>query len=411
MARGRILSAALTLAFCLALLGAASAVAAGPIAGTVTNQADQPLAGAEVCTWAPIDPLGEHEHCTQTNVAGEYSIPGSGLGARVRFVAAKDSATSYAPQWYPAVAHYEEATPVTEAQIEAGIDAVLTPGARISGKVVDNLTSEPLQGISVCPVDQVPHEGDPSGCEQSRSDGDYVLNNLPLGTYIVQVTPGEYENYVEAILRPPALGAGSVYEAEARLEPGVEVKGTIFDATTRQPVQWLGGPSVPICALEPVTARRLKCFVGKPDGTYVLAGVPAGTFILSFSKDRKEEGVDVNPDGYVRQFWTGAAHFDEATPITAAAGTVLEGYDPYLVQGAEDWSEEEAAPVLPIASTLPAAPIVQPSATAKPKPLRCKKGFRKVTKGGHARCVKIKKKTKRHHARKTHHPREKASHR
>ncbi len=45
MTRARMLAAAMTVAFCVALFGVGSAAAAGPIAGTVTNASNQPLEG------------------------------------------------------------------------------------------------------------------------------------------------------------------------------------------------------------------------------------------------------------------------------------------------------------------------------------------------------------------------------
>jgi hypothetical protein len=91
-----------------------AAAAASPIAGKVTNQSAQPLAGIKVCAvvFAPY-----RETCAQTDVAGEYSIPDTGPGYKVHFYDPDGVAPSRAPQWYPGVPHPEEGEAVTEAEI------------------------------------------------------------------------------------------------------------------------------------------------------------------------------------------------------------------------------------------------------------------------------------------------------
>ncbi len=434
--RARMLVAAIAVVTCAALLGAGSAAAAVPIAGKVTNQASQPLEGIEVCAVVPPGPIvGSSEECEYTDSAGEYSIPGTGPGVKVRFYDPETEGTSYAPQWYPGVAHFEEATAPTEADIEAGIDAVMGPGAKFKGTVVDYSTAEPLAGITICPVPPTFHEAEENRCARSAGDGTFALSGLAPGEYRIEFEPGETMNYVKEIFGPIALNAGSAIESEARLKRGIEFKGTIYDATTGEPVVWPtgGGQTGPvgICALSTATEERVKCASVGPTGEYALAGLPAGGYVLSFSEGEKEEGLELHPDGYVRQYWDHVPTYDEATWIIAGAGVVLEGYDASLTPGAEVWPGESdgsgetevggsggsgvvsgggSNQVYAPPGGVPAVPV-PPSfkPTPKTEPLQCKKGFRKVTKGGHARCVKIKKKAK-HHSRK-HHPGKKASHR
>ena len=152
------------------------------------------------------------------------------------------------------------------------------------------------------------------------------------------------------------------------------------------------------------------------EGDYVLPGLPGGAYVISFAEDELIDGQDLHPDDYVRQYWEGVPEFGEARLMLAGAGAVVEGVDAALIRGEEVWPDCELASACewtlvneeeekggpgngdPTAST-PNQPL--PATTpsrghVKPK-LRCRKGFRKVTKSGHARCVKIPK--RKHHPR------------
>jgi hypothetical protein len=411
--------------------------ATGPIAGTVTNQSAQPLEGVEVCTWVAVNPIDGNENCAKTDAAGEYSIPGSVSGSKVRFVATKTTGASYAPQWFDGVsggaAHAEEATPVTEAQVLAGVDAVLAPGARIRGTVLSTATSAPVAGLTVCPGAAVSHEGDMTRCAQTEGAGTFALSNLAPGSYKLEFTPDEGVNIVAKTFAAIPVGESEELVVTAHLVPGVEVTGTVDDAATGQHVVWPseggGLGNVDVCGLSTESGERVKCAQQQQDGEYALAGLPAGGYVISYGEDFKEEGVVVHADGYVRQYWRGVPTFEEADWIIGGAGAIFEGHDATLTKGAEVWPGEEpsgeellhvgsgeiitATLSPPFGGTpIPSGPA--PFATITPhrippKVVSCKKGFRRVVKGGTSRCVKINKKPKKHHPKKHH--AKKAAHR
>lgn len=128
---------------------------------------------------------------------------------------------------------------------------------------------------------------------------------------------------------------------------------------------------------------------------------PPGDYVIGFSVNRKEDGVETSSDGYVRRYWREAANFAEATPVGSATPATITGIDAVLTPGAEVFPPSELTPRGTVTGT-PATVLP----TTKKKPLQCKKGFRKATKCGHARCVKIKAKAKKHQR-----PRKKVSHR
>jgi hypothetical protein len=416
-----------------ALAWAGPAAATTPIAGKVTNQSAQPLAGIEVCAvvFAPY-----RETCAQTDVAGEYSIPGTGPGYKVHFYDPDGVAPSRSPQWYPGVPHPEEGEAVTEAEITAGIDAAMTPGAEISGTVVgSSLGGAPLAGIKVCPDPTTVPAGEVAICDETGANGRFVLSDLGAGAYTLVFDPGEGINYQPKTFTTPPLSSGFAVEAEIPLKRGVEFEGHLTDGTTGLPVEPFGGPgSTPtVCALEAFTEERVKCVPVGAGGEYALAGLPTGSYVLVFAEDLKEDGVVVSSDGYVRQYYDDKSNLEEALVFLIEAGAVKTGADATLVRGEEIWPEEEEETtweliseesIIPVGigggetiSTpnqfvgAPAAtppPFAMPPHGPKlPMVVTCKKGFHRVTKSGQSRCVEIKKprkhSPKKHHAKKAAH--------
>jgi hypothetical protein len=429
----RLFAVMLVVAATGALAWAGPAAATTPIAGKVTNQTAQPLAGIKVCAvvFAPY-----RETCAQTDVASGYSIPGTGPGYKVHFYDPDGIAPSRAPQWYPGVPRPEEGEVVTEAEITAGIDAVMTPGAEVSGTVVgSSLGGAPLAGIKVCPDPTTVPAGEVAICDETGANGRFVLSDLGAGAYTLVFEPGDGINYQPKAFTTPPLSSGLAVEAEIPLKRGVEFEGHLTDGTTGLAVEPFGVPgSTPtVCALESWSEEVVKCVPVGAGGEYALAGLSPGSYVLVFGMNVKEDGVVVSSDGYVRQYYNDKSNFEEALVFLIEAGAVRTGTDATLVRGEEIWPEEEEAPweVISEESINPVgigggetiftpnqfvgvpAPTPPPLATpphgsGRPK-IACKKGFHRVTKSGQSRCVKIKTKPKKH--RPVKHHAKKAAHR
>jgi Carboxypeptidase regulatory-like domain len=413
MTRGRILGLAATLCALAALCSAGSAAAATEIHGKVTDHLGEPIAGITVCAEG-LTPLVGSECDWNTDAEGKYSIGGlKAASYRVGFHVESNPSLNYVQQWYSGKAHPEEAVPVELAEGESReINAQLQTGGEIRGTVADHENGHPIEGVEVCArLLGFSQTGEVDYCRRSNAAGEFTVKNLGTGQYRLEFRTEGQVNYVEEQL-PESPGfipltAGGVIEVEAHLVPGIEIEGTLTEAGTGTPIVGLLAPhSVPaICALNPTTQARIKCTAVESGGHYSIAGLSAGTYAVSFALDGVEEGLDLHPDGYVRRYWKEVPTFDEATLLAGTAGAVFHEIDAVLTRGEEVFPNCEVQSACPPPSSsignviTPATTLPQVRPTPQPpaQQPRCKKGFRRVTKSGHTRCVKVPRRHKHHH--------------
>ncbi|HEY8809442.1 MAG TPA: carboxypeptidase-like regulatory domain-containing protein [Solirubrobacterales bacterium] len=417
MTRGRTLGLTAALCALAALFSAGSAVAAtGEIHGKVTDHLGEPIAGITVCAEGLSSLVGNK--CEwNTDAEGKYSIGGlQAASYRVGFHVESSPSLNYVQQWYSGKAHPEEADPVELAGGESReINAQLQTGGQIRGTVADHKTGLPIEGVGVCArLLGFLQDGEVGSCGRSNAVGEFTVKNLGTGQYRLEFQTEGHVNYVEELLpEPPGsipLTAGGVVEVEAHLVPGIEIEGTLTEMGTGTPIVGLLAPytTPAICALNPATQARVKCAtVEESDGRYSIAGLPAGTYAVSFAVDRVAEGLDLHPDGYVRRYWQEVPSFGEATLLAGTAGMVFNEIDAVLTKGEEVFPNCEVQSACPLppsssetsstgsanapATTLPQAKPTTRLLTRRP---RCKKGFRHAMKRGHVRCVEISKRHK-----------------
>jgi Carboxypeptidase regulatory-like domain len=406
MRQGRVLGLAVALCAMAALLSAGSAAAAtGEIHGKVTDHLGDPIAGITVCAQGLTMLVGS-ECDWQTDADGEYTISGlQEASYRVGFHVESNPSLNYVPQWYNGKAHPEEADPVALVAGESKeINALMQTGGQIKGTVADLQTDLPIKGVEVCAESvDFRQDGEFGYCGRSNAAGEYAVNNLGTGHYRLEFRTEGHVNYVETQSPEIPLTAGGAIEVEAHLVPGIEIEGTLTEAGTGTPISGLLTPnSVPsVCALNSATEARVKCASAEAGGQYSIPGLPPGTYAVAFALDWVEEGLDLHPDGYVRRYWNEVPDFNEATLLSGSSGAIRDEIDAVLTKGDEVFPNCEvpsACPSLPstnetssggdagVSTTTP--PQAKPSARRP----RCKKGFRRTTKNGHTRCVKVPKK-------------------
>lgn len=100
-----------------------------------------------------------------------------------------------------------------------------------------------------------------------------------------------------------------------------KIEGEVVDAVTEAGIE-----EVEVCAIDPVEFELVACQTTGPDGKYVLGGLPNGSYVVEFWATYL---------GYVRQFFDGAASFEDADEVVVAGGGTVSAVNAELEQGGE----------------------------------------------------------------------------
>ncbi len=250
----------------------------GVFTGTVrlASRSGIPLGG--ICVEA-ANSDGSSDVTAATNAAGRYRLRSLGTGTyQVQFSPGCNNNGNYVP-----TSRYAHAT---EGKVTAGLNAVMVPGAEISGTVTDTHGHQ-LSGI--CVQVNGPSSGNSPGA--TFSDGSYFVNELPAGTYQIGFSTGcgssgdyapyWYDNQSDQSLATPIkLTRGAALTINAQLQPGAEISGTVTDAGGRK----LDG--ICVTAATPTDAQLFGSFEQLAPtfhGTYHIAGLAPGQYMVEFN--------------------------------------------------------------------------------------------------------------------------------
>jgi Carboxypeptidase regulatory-like domain len=365
----------------LALAAAVPALAAaGAISGTVTADGGGPILGVEVC--ATPSPEAFDTSCDETDAAGEYQLTSLPEAVYSLKFSGDRNNLKYVTEWYDDASFMNWDLFHLDGDVAVTIDAALAEGGSIAGTLTDESNGQPIAGHWACANDA---EGYTTRCAQSNADGEYVINGLPSGEYIVEFEGWGETNYLREVYKDatgwgtatevPVTVPATTEEIDAQLAPGAQILGRVVDGA--------GTPlnDVMVCAYERMPFEQQQCDWSDPAGNYALRALPAGTYVVSF-----EPGFATGVT-FSKQWWQGASSPAEATPITIAPPETRAGVDGQIEGIPRPGDPGPESPGMPPATQMPIA--------KRPLP-KCKKNFRRKLVKGKSRCVR---KHKRHHHR------------
>ena len=288
------------------------------ITGIVTDKTDDsPIAGAVVSVVTLLNDHSFHRpprflHITRTNEDGTYTIQ-----VKPGFYLVHAIARGYSHEWYEDAETPETGTPVQvfEDQHTTGIDLDLMPLGAIAGTVVDEETGEPLIGAHV----KAFPEGHRHISKRVLTDslGNYLIENLPAGNYIVKAGAETYlpEFWEEAEKVEDATiitveNAATIEDIDFTLSLGGVVAGIVLSEDDNSPV------SGAVIKIRSVDSRMI--YVGKSgdDGTFMITGIRTGSYI-AVAKAR----------GYVPEWYDNVPTINQAIEFEVAAGDTTPDID------------------------------------------------------------------------------------
>jgi hypothetical protein len=375
----------------LALVPSWAQAATGSIAGTVTDASTaEPIEGIEVCA-EPLDEEGSFA-CALTETDGTYLIGGLQPDQYAVWFWGHGE---YEFQYYDGAASWFEADPVevVSGAKTAGIDAALDPTAAIEGTVLATEDGLGVEEVEVCAY-PVGESGGWWECSETAADGTYAIHGLAPGDYKVEFWPGwtgrqlAYQFYDHRVRYSEAdvvtLGADEQRTGvDADLPPGAAIVGHVSRLSTGLPLE-----EVRVCAIDATIDTLTVCTWTNEKGDYRLRLLPAGSYKVVFSPELweffpGEAFPGEEDDGLPTQFWNTQTTLAAANVLTLGVGASVGGIDARL----------GGAPAV-----IPPATVVPQTTTPLPKRKRkCRRGYKRKLVHGKRRCVKVRKRHRRHH--------------
>ncbi|TNC42929.1 carboxypeptidase regulatory-like domain-containing protein, partial [Mumia zhuanghuii] len=304
---------------------------AASIAGTVHDDAGQPLSDTWVVAYQKVGDSYRWATGGYADETGTYRL--SGLGAdtyRVEFA----SETHAGEYWNdkPSLGEADDVV-LTTGEARTGVNAVLAEGASITGTVT-GADSRPLEGaeITVYEADEEWGGWSPVTYASTDDSGHYVATALAAGTYRVKIEPQDSrhtdEYWNDAVSLDEADDITVAAEADVS---GIDAALSLGSSITGRVTLAGGGNLTDIT----VTAFAWDDETGwdwaadgevASDGTYLVAGLPAGSYTLGFSSSSAT---------FARQYWKGRSTLYSADRIAVEASAALTGKDVTLSRAAK----------------------------------------------------------------------------
>ncbi len=336
----------------VALAAPAAASAAGSISGTVTDASGNlPIAGVRVCAFGEDAFESVEEFCVHSGADGAYSIPSLPAAEyTVEFLSGVEGLNYVYQAWEgKPVGYLADLVEVGDEEV-SGIDAELTEGGRLGGRVVSAATGLPLANVEVCAEPGGLYNEE--GCAVTDGAGEYMIVGLSAETYWVEFFPPEDAEFLPQYYddEPGILYADDVEVSIGNLTAGI-------DAALQE-------------------AGQIAGTVTDAAGHYLVRRVPAGVYNVSFNQFSRLGDYAIQ--------WYRCLNGPPATPVAVASGRATTSIDAGLVR---QWATPCPQAAVPPAATPP------PPGRHKVKK-HCRKGLKRKWVKGKRRCVRVKRKAK-----------------
>jgi hypothetical protein len=275
----------------------------GTISGTVTDH-ERRISGVCVSAYnvAGQDWMTVRQASSRR---GTYKITGLAPGRYAILFANCAPGSAFATQWYPAAASQRAARAVLvrSGRDTTRVNAVLSQGGSISGRVTDGVTGKPARFCGgVAALDSA---GTFMGAAPVGKDGRYRINHLIAGRYTLQACGFGLVSKADVVVKGtrPTTGVGIVLPDTGSLA------GQVLDSTGTVPEAGVCVTAFPRTGPGVVTVAATS-----RDGHWTLTGVDPGSYLVQFSPICIAGFPQVSPQWFNDKPGPGSA-----TPVWVAA--------------------------------------------------------------------------------------------
>lgn len=298
----------------------------GSVAGTVTDAKGDAVREASVVLYKWQGTRWSWFIDTWTDKAGRYSFASLPPGRyTVGFQGPADSILL--DEWWKDTSDLETATGF---EIAAGtkvseIDARLATGAVLGGRVTD-AKGAPVAGVGVSVVD-----GNSWRSVETDSNGRWTSTPLVAGSYTLNFQAPQGANLVSEWWKDAATAAAATtvtVAAGARitnLNTSLATGGTISGKVTDDRGRAVSGTEVHYSVRTGSATEPVGQVQTTKDGTYRIVGLPAGAYVVEFSRNERAN--------LVGEWWRNASSAASASAVAVAAGASVKAIDASLSSG------------------------------------------------------------------------------
>ena len=298
-------------------------VTGGSISGVVTDQGTGvPIPFAFVSAFLDDAPGGGQ---AITAPDGSYTIDGLLPASYI----VRAQAPGFVRELWQEVLQFSSSTPVavTVGANVGGIDFTLVSGGSVSGVVKAAAGGAPIDHARVFLFDSAlgwPPPGEPAFFVETENDGTYFVDGVLPGSYTVLVDATQQDYILQFWDHEMNPASSTAVVVTVGVEsPGIDfdlalggsISGTVFQSNDTTPIE-----GIEVEAEVLATGQVASFTESKPDGSYRIGGLPAGTYVI----------IAIDDDiVYAEEYHDGQASSDPpATAIViAGAGDHEVGFD------------------------------------------------------------------------------------
>lgn len=327
----------------------------GSVTGTVTDTTTGlPVQSAVVTLRTLVGTTNFQAGSATTNAAGTYSV--LGLPTGVYYAYTNSSSVGYTSEIFDNLLCPGPCTNATAVNSGApiavttgattnNVNFLLDPGARITGIVLNQTTSAPMQGVIVQAYTRIGLTAMFAGSASTNASGVYSIGGLPAGTYALATATNLAINEIYNNL--PCSGSCSSSTAVAtgeavavargatasgkdfQLDPGGAVSGTVTDALSSAP---LSNAFVQVYRQVGASAVVVASGSSNSSGVYTVGGLPTGSYFALASPSSSANIPEVF--GGPSCAFCDTAQILSGTAIAVTVGATTPGRDFALDAGA-----------------------------------------------------------------------------
>jgi Carboxypeptidase regulatory-like domain len=214
--------------------------------------------------------------------------------------------------------------------------ALAAPAGSISGTVVVASGGAPLEGIEVCAFKQ--GEAFVRTCAITDSAGAYTISGLAPESYVVEFNGNELSYATQYYDGKPRYreAEGVVVESEATT-PGIDAE--LFEGGEIEGTVTVGGQPANgslVCTIGAIQQESERCTTSDGFGKYTISLLAPGQYKVLFY-------TPFSGPTYLNQYYSDKYSWQEAEPVSVAAGAATPDIDAELQRGAQIEGEVTAA--------------------------------------------------------------------